>query len=78
MNFTLNDKIRLIQQAIPDVTQHELTIYLRSIHIYEYKSKIVIKRNPDILQQYYSKINRAISLLRKFVNNFMNEKTQGE
>lgn len=75
--MNLNQKIRLIQESIPDVTPAELTIYLRSIYIYEYKGKIVIKRNQHILPQYYSKINKAISLLRKSVNNFMN-KTQGE
>lgn len=77
MNFNLNDKIKLIQEAIPDVTPVDLKIYLRSIYIYLQKDKIVIKRNPSVLPSYYSKINRAISLLRKSVNNFMN-KTQGE
>lgn len=76
--MNLNDKINLIKDNIPDISQHELLMYLRSIHIYEQKGKLIIKRNPDILPQYYSKINRVISLLRKSVNNFMNKKTQGE
>lgn len=74
--MNLNSKIKLIQESIADVTPADLTIYLRSIYIYEYKGKIVIKRNQHILPQYYSKINRAISLLRKFVNNFSNKKTK--
>lgn len=37
--MNLNDKIKLIQEAITDVTQHELLIYLRSIYIYEEKRK---------------------------------------
>jgi hypothetical protein len=39
MNFNLNDKIKIIQEAIPDVTPADLTIYLRSIYIYECKRK---------------------------------------
>lgn len=37
--MNLNSKIKLIQEAIPEVSQHELLIYLRSIYIYEEKRK---------------------------------------
>lgn len=69
--MTLEEKVQLIKAAFPDSTPQDIRMYVNSIIFSkDNKGKIMLKRRQNILPQYLTKINKAISIIRKFVNNY--------